>query len=579
MQRQWVGAWACLLLFLEASTANAATQAQIDQAVDRGVRYLLSVQAADGTWQYPGHPVGGTSLVGLALVESGVKPNDPAIQKAAEYVRNQASRTTDTYSVALAIMFLDSLGDKNQAPVIAALGQRLRDGQLSGGGWTYNCQRGGEGFPPGLGFGGPAMLGGGDNSNTQFALLALWVARRHGVDGAAALAQTDKHFRGSQAQDGGWNYVSFAGAGLPGGAGVAMASSGSMTCAGLLGLAAQHGSQNSLRAGNNAKDLQAKAKNKAAPNAAAAGAPLEDPAVQAGLKCLSQHLSGQAPGRLGLGTELYFLWSVERVGVTYGLQKIGNVDWYAAGVDILLPKQAPDGSWADYSQSVGTSFALLFLNRANVAPDLTQLLTGKPAGRNDSTLRSGRDTEALKDLAAGNRPAAAPRAAPERPKAALDVAKASPAELLAALADADTRRQLAILSELRDRKGGEATVALGDAVARLPVAEQAKGRAMLAVRLERMTAATLGRYLEYDHDEIRQAAAKAAATKGEASLSGKLIELLGHENEAVGDAAHEALTELTRQNFGRFEGANTTERFVVIQRWKSWWAKQSAETR
>src|SRR4029077_7852409 len=44
----------------------------------------------------------------------------------------------------------------------------------------------------------------GDNSNTQFAILGLWVARRHGAPVDKALAQTAAHFRGSQNADGGW---------------------------------------------------------------------------------------------------------------------------------------------------------------------------------------------------------------------------------------------------------------------------------------------------------------------------------------------------------------------------------------
>src|SRR5207244_11680050 len=47
---------------------------------------------------------------------------------------------------------------------------------------------------------------GGDNSNTQFAVLALWAARRHGIPVEKALARAEARFRNSQNADGGWGY-------------------------------------------------------------------------------------------------------------------------------------------------------------------------------------------------------------------------------------------------------------------------------------------------------------------------------------------------------------------------------------
>jgi hypothetical protein len=73
---------------------------------------------------------------------------------------------------------------------------------------------------------------------------------------------------------------------------------------------------------------------------------------------------------------MYFLWSLERVGVLYGLQKIGGSDWYAWGADFLLRKQSKGGEWkgSHYhgaSPTLDTCFALLFLKRANFTHDLT----------------------------------------------------------------------------------------------------------------------------------------------------------------------------------------------------------------
>jgi hypothetical protein len=79
------------------------------------------------------------------------------------------------------------------------------------------------------------------------------------------------------------------------------------------------------------------------------------------------------------GLSLYFVWSVERIGVLYDLTHIGaNQDWYKWGVGLLLPTQNADGKWetGSYHGSNAihdTCFALLFLKRVNLAQDLTDL--------------------------------------------------------------------------------------------------------------------------------------------------------------------------------------------------------------
>lgn len=544
------------LLCCGVARSPAATQAQIDQALQRGVEHLKRTQAADGSWNYAGYMEGATSLAALALLESGTRASDPAILKAAQFVRAKARACTQTYSLSLMIFFLDRLGDRRDQPLIATLGERLRDGQSSGGGWTYMCAAHSAAGGGVAGF--PAMPGnfGGDNSNTQFALLGLWVARRHNVNVKQALERVDKYFRNSQGQDGGWNYNS---------AGGGAQSAGAMTCAGLLGLLVQYGNEATLRAGQ-AKDLTAKPAGKpAAPGAG--GNPLKDPVVQAGLKCLEQCLApqGNAFARLGLASELYFLWSVERVGVAYGLKKIGNADWYALGAARILATQHPDGSWPDYAPNVGTSLALLFLKRANVASDLTRLVGG------ETTLRSGDDLEALKvtAAAAANSPPVAAAAVRSG-----EIETMSPGKLKAALPELSDKQQAAVLVELRDRKGGEATLALAGAIAVLNEPQAGQARQFLVQRLNRMTPATLARYLAYDDPAIRLAAAKAAAAKSDPALVGPLIELLSQRDTELGDAAHAALVKQTGQQFGPFVGKSTVERFVVIQRWKAWWEKK-----
>ncbi len=80
---------------------------------------------------------------------------------------------------------------------------------------------------------------------------------------------------------------------------------------------------------------------------------------------------------------LYFLWSLERVGVMYNVTNIGDKDWYRWGAELIVAHQKPDGSWVDGSYPGGnpgeaaridSCFALLFLKRANLAKDLSRKL-------------------------------------------------------------------------------------------------------------------------------------------------------------------------------------------------------------
>src|SRR5205814_1064799 len=92
---------------------------------------------------------------------------------------------------------------------------------------------------PQLGAGLDSVFPVGDNSNTQFAVLALWAARRHGIPVENALSRTTLRFRNSQNGDGGWGYRP-EGSGLTAGLGFG-GSTPSMICAGLLGVALGHG--------------------------------------------------------------------------------------------------------------------------------------------------------------------------------------------------------------------------------------------------------------------------------------------------------------------------------------------------
>jgi hypothetical protein len=205
-------------------------------------------------------------------------------------------------------------------------------------------------------------IGKDDNSNTQFAMLALWAARRHDVPIARAMALVDQRFRASQLYNGAWNYHFHGdGDGKP-----------SMICVGLLGLALGKGS---------AADFVPKNAKATDPAVAGKRSVGMDGQMRKGFESLSPHLQPQRPDGMFLpaNVSLYFIWSVERVGVLYDLHHIGPYDWYQWGVDLLLPTQLGSGSWQTKSYpgsnaTIDTSFALLFLKRVNLVQDLTDSL-------------------------------------------------------------------------------------------------------------------------------------------------------------------------------------------------------------
>jgi hypothetical protein len=200
----------------------------------------------------------------------------------------------------------------------------------------------------------PGVADEADNSNTQFALLALWVARRNGMPVDKALERVEMRFRATQHKSGGWPYDN-----RPVGADLKPSqSTATMTAAGLLALAAANG-------------LTADKKLKGDFN--------KDPVVTKGLFALGANVGepGQPRDKLLLanpGKSYYFLWTLERMAVIYNLKTIGGKDWYRWGVEVILANQQADGGWRGEFAEGGcdTCFALLFLGKANIAPDLTE---------------------------------------------------------------------------------------------------------------------------------------------------------------------------------------------------------------
>ncbi|MCX7704567.1 MAG: hypothetical protein N2234_10840, partial [Planctomycetota bacterium] len=78
---------------------SGVDQKRIDEAVKKGVEWLLAKQQPDGSWLASGtqgieshYPGGTTALVLLALLKGGVNPNDPRILKGFQFCFNVAKK-------------------------------------------------------------------------------------------------------------------------------------------------------------------------------------------------------------------------------------------------------------------------------------------------------------------------------------------------------------------------------------------------------------------------------------------------------------------------------------------------------
>jgi hypothetical protein len=354
---------------------------RVNQAIDDGVAYLRR-RLATATLN------GDDGLLGLTLLECGVPHHDPVVQRLASRLRGRALHLGGTYQLALATLFFDRLNGPGDADLVRSLALHLVAGQTAEGDWGYGCptlipeerrrllaflqtaartnpiykgllRTAADGMPARLrGIGvaravaptaAPPPRGHTDNSNTQFAVLALWVGRRRGAPVHPALALAERHFRHTQNADGSWAYTSGGGHSRP-----------SNTCAGLLGLAVGHGIT----------------------------APAPDDGVVAGLHFLGETVRHAAPPRPGRGhgfsgveanDDLYFFWSLERTAMIYDLEVLGDREWYPWAAERIVGAQQSDGSWSNaYPGPVDTCFALLVLRRTNLAPDLTATLRQRP---------------------------------------------------------------------------------------------------------------------------------------------------------------------------------------------------------
>jgi hypothetical protein len=341
----------------EPEKKDAALGDKVVTAVRRGVKYLREQEDGRGKLeksvvlgQYPG---GMTALATLALLEAGVPPDDPLIERCLEYLRTIAPNDDgQTYVVALQTMVYAAAGrdedrKRIQSNVDWLLAARVMRGAELGG-WTYGKK---NGVP--------------DGSNTQYAVLALHEGFRAGakIDPAVWEAIRDHYLKTQQDRGddrGGWHYRQGGGATL------------TMTTAGLCGLLI---ATTDLKAARQKGEADCKGEH--------CGEHEEDKSVGLALEWIGKHLP-RKPGDMHGTEHLYYsLYGIERAGRLSGECFLGDTDWYRAGCEYLVDHQRPDGSWAGQDiEGVpvhATSFALLFLTKGRTPVLVSKLVHGPGA--------------------------------------------------------------------------------------------------------------------------------------------------------------------------------------------------------
>src|SRR5262245_29998309 len=344
------------------TTNNAraeVTTEQVNAAIASGVAFLEKQQRPDGRWtDHESETGGATALITLALLNCGRTPSDPSVKKALDYLERLADPER-TYSSSLMIMAFAQADPKKYAGTIrrmaiALAGRQMRD-DTNKGGWTYR---------------GPGGGGNADNSNTQFAMLALHEAERAGVkeisDQTWQLALNYWTQPGMQSPSGGFGY------------GVNQHDvTGSMTCAAIASLII---ARDRLHPAD-AAVIDGKIR--------CCGVQADEDPLERSMQWMGEHFAvSRNPNHRVGGWWLYYLYALERVGRMSGQrffvttrQVVGGKafdvpqhhDWYREGCEVLLGggpgSQDPlSHAWTgvgtgEGSPDIGTAFALLFLSK------------------------------------------------------------------------------------------------------------------------------------------------------------------------------------------------------------------------
>jgi hypothetical protein len=452
---------------------SAPDRAAVDRAIEAGVRWVLAEQRPDGAFGGVGEEaLGETTLAALALLHAGLREDggsehDRRLARTLRWLdrlgpgRDGArDRDPGTYTTSLLLLVLRARGRAEDRPRMQRLADLLVRTQAKNGQWGYAGEASGTG---------PEV---GDNSNTQFALLALGAAGGEGIEvRESTFARARGWWLGALGKDGGFGYAS--------GGSTASATVASMTAAGIACLAILEAAR---PAGSPPDPELARVRETALGRLAEMFSVTKNEGPTAAQAAQRQRNAGR-------GWLHYYLWSVERALVLAERPRIAGRDWFVEGTAQLLATQKKDGGWVEEAPLYATCFALLFLTRA-ADPPRAFTPPPKPAG---PTTPAGGAPPAPEGPAAPLGPAdprASPPPAPEElVSRALAEGPGCLARLVSALDDPDAK--------VRQRAFEALTTLLGpERVAGADLHPLARGRLALWVRRHaRLLVAKDGRFV------------------------------------------------------------------------------------
>ncbi|MBA4064769.1 MAG: hypothetical protein C0501_13855 [Isosphaera sp.] len=352
---------------------------KVRKAIDNGVRYLKKQQNPQGNWEgivlgtLADLEGGTTALVTLALLNCGVKPDDPALVKPMDYLRQLSKNPKKTYVVALCNLVFAEARDPKDLPLV----QRNADWLIRTAlGWEVDAV---TGVPAGTlrGWSYPQNAIA-DNSNTQYALLGLYAAKQAGAKVPEAAWRGVQEFYArtqltppDNPQAGYWKYYNgMAGEGMP--------ESISMSVAGVCGLLI-------ARMGLDASEQKLDPATGVARNCGDYGAG-QNAALARGMNWVAEKFRFESPK-----STFYNVYGIERLGRLSGQRFLGAHDWYREGCEMLvrIQEQGSDGSISrgksiDGTAHLSTAFALLFLSKGR-----TPVLVSKFAWGDKQDLGNG----------------------------------------------------------------------------------------------------------------------------------------------------------------------------------------------
>ena len=274
--------------------AASITSEELDRAIEALADGLVAAKDPRRFWdpaRLPAdeakQPRGWTAIVMLALIEAGISPQDPRI---ADAMQALADATLDgTYAVSVRAMVWASLPDRHRRRLESDASWLLSGFSAESRGWDYRQQ---------------PQSRREDNSITQFASLALWLAAGRGIEVPPRLWEMlEARYLASQMPDGGWNYE---------GRGDAR---GSMTAAGVA----------TLFMLDRERDPRRREREQV------------EPAISRGLAWLDAGFDpARNPGHHD--HEVYWLYSLERAALAGGLSRLGGRDWFREGAAALVAR-------------------------------------------------------------------------------------------------------------------------------------------------------------------------------------------------------------------------------------------------